>query len=164
MDTEKSRRTSSSRGETAEFRWQVETFGFHLASLEVRQHAAVHRAALDASEAAGGAPLPGGAASPSRGCRCCVSASGARRAQFSSEPNRAGKPGRYVGSDEEQSSVLGRFSGRGWADPVATTGQVRVRLWAVSRGRCPTCRAPRACRYYTVKYTYHPLTRHHRAS
>jgi len=26
--------------------WQVETFGFHLASLEVRQHAAVHREAL----------------------------------------------------------------------------------------------------------------------
>ena len=35
-------------GEVAEFRWQVQTFGFHLASLEVRQHAAVHRAALDA--------------------------------------------------------------------------------------------------------------------
>ena len=34
-------------GELQEFRWQVETFGFHLASLEVRQHSAVHRAALD---------------------------------------------------------------------------------------------------------------------
>ncbi len=33
-------------GEVAELRWQVATFGFHLASLEVRQHAAVHRAAL----------------------------------------------------------------------------------------------------------------------
>lgn len=33
-------------GEVAEFRWQVEAFGFHLASLEVRQHSAVHRAAL----------------------------------------------------------------------------------------------------------------------
>jgi phosphoenolpyruvate carboxylase len=33
-------------GELAELRWQVETFGFHLASLEVRQHAAVHDAAL----------------------------------------------------------------------------------------------------------------------
>ena len=32
-------------GEVQDFRWQVETFGFHLASLEVRQHAAVHRAA-----------------------------------------------------------------------------------------------------------------------
>ena len=29
-----------------DFRWQIETFGFHLASLEVRQHAAVHRAAV----------------------------------------------------------------------------------------------------------------------
>jgi phosphoenolpyruvate carboxylase len=35
-------------GELADLRWQVATFGFHLASLEVRQHAAVHRAALDA--------------------------------------------------------------------------------------------------------------------
>jgi phosphoenolpyruvate carboxylase len=35
-------------GEIAELRWQVETFGFHLASLEVRQHAAVHAEALAA--------------------------------------------------------------------------------------------------------------------
>ncbi len=35
-------------GEVAELRWQVATFGFHLASLEVRQHGAVHRAAIDA--------------------------------------------------------------------------------------------------------------------
>jgi phosphoenolpyruvate carboxylase len=35
-------------GEVAELRWQVATFGFHLASLEVRQHSAVHRAALEA--------------------------------------------------------------------------------------------------------------------
>ncbi len=34
-------------GEVAEFRWQVGTFGFHLASLEVRQHATVHRAVLE---------------------------------------------------------------------------------------------------------------------
>ncbi|HEY7590224.1 MAG TPA: phosphoenolpyruvate carboxylase [Candidatus Limnocylindrales bacterium] len=34
-------------GEVQDFRWQVETFGFHLASLEIRQHAAVHRAALE---------------------------------------------------------------------------------------------------------------------
>ncbi len=34
-------------GEIQDLRWQVETFGFHLASLEVRQHAAVHRAALE---------------------------------------------------------------------------------------------------------------------
>ena len=31
-------------------RWQVATFGFHLASLEVRQHADVHRAALEKLE------------------------------------------------------------------------------------------------------------------
>ena len=35
-------------GEVEDFRWQVATFGFHLASLEVRQHAAVHAAALTA--------------------------------------------------------------------------------------------------------------------
>jgi len=39
-------------GGLQDFRWQVETFGFHLASLEVRQHAAVHRAARHALEAA----------------------------------------------------------------------------------------------------------------
>ena len=33
-------------GEMQDLRWQVATFGFHLASLEVRQHAEVHRAAL----------------------------------------------------------------------------------------------------------------------
>ena len=35
-------------GEVAELRWQLATFGFHLASLEVRQHSDVHRAALAA--------------------------------------------------------------------------------------------------------------------
>ncbi|HET9613903.1 MAG TPA: phosphoenolpyruvate carboxylase [Candidatus Limnocylindrales bacterium] len=39
-------------GEVADFRWQVATFGFHLAALEVRQHAAVHRA-VEAAIAAG---------------------------------------------------------------------------------------------------------------
>ena len=31
-------------GEVADLRWQLATFGFHLAALEVRQHSAVHRA------------------------------------------------------------------------------------------------------------------------
>ncbi|HEY7522216.1 MAG TPA: phosphoenolpyruvate carboxylase [Candidatus Limnocylindrales bacterium] len=35
-------------GEVQDLRWQLETFGFHLASLDVRQHADVHRAALAA--------------------------------------------------------------------------------------------------------------------
>ena len=35
-------------GEVQDLRWQLATFGFHLASLEVRQHASVHRAALEA--------------------------------------------------------------------------------------------------------------------
>ena len=38
-------------GSLQDFRWQVETFGFHLASLEVRQHAAAHEAARSALEA-----------------------------------------------------------------------------------------------------------------
>jgi len=37
-------------GELADLRWQLGTFGFHLASLEIRQHSAVHRAALAAIE------------------------------------------------------------------------------------------------------------------
>jgi phosphoenolpyruvate carboxylase len=41
-------------GEVAELRWQVGTFAFHLASLEVRQHSTVHAAALAAIAA--GAP------------------------------------------------------------------------------------------------------------
>jgi phosphoenolpyruvate carboxylase len=36
-------------GEVQDLRWQVQTFGSYLASLEVRQHAAVHRAALAAA-------------------------------------------------------------------------------------------------------------------
>ncbi len=35
-------------GELQDYRWQVETFGFHLAELEVRQHSQVHEAALAA--------------------------------------------------------------------------------------------------------------------
>ena len=35
-------------GEVQDLRWQVATFGFHFASLEIRQHATVHRAALEA--------------------------------------------------------------------------------------------------------------------
>jgi phosphoenolpyruvate carboxylase len=44
-------------GEVQDFRWQVETFGFHLASLELRQHSEVHEAALAALR--GGLTEPG---------------------------------------------------------------------------------------------------------
>ena len=37
-------------GDVAELRWQLATFGFHLASLEIRQHSDVHRAAREAVE------------------------------------------------------------------------------------------------------------------
>ena len=49
-------------GGLQDLRWQVETFGFHLASLEVRQHSAVHRAALAALAAP--TPDPGRAVAP----------------------------------------------------------------------------------------------------
>ena len=50
-------------GTVQDFRWQVETFGFHLAQLEVRQHAAIHRAAIEAVRAA---QAVGTTASPAR--------------------------------------------------------------------------------------------------
>jgi phosphoenolpyruvate carboxylase len=40
-------------GVVQDFRWQLATFGFHLASLEVRQHAEVHRGALAALRSGG---------------------------------------------------------------------------------------------------------------
>ena len=40
-------------GHLQQFIWQVETFGFHLAELEVRQHSAVHRRVLAEVEAGG---------------------------------------------------------------------------------------------------------------
>jgi phosphoenolpyruvate carboxylase len=42
-------------GEVQDLRWQVETFGFHALSLEVRQHSEVHAATLAALEASDGA-------------------------------------------------------------------------------------------------------------
>ena len=50
-------------GEIQDFRWQVETFGFHLASLELRQHSEVHEAALAALVRGPAAPAPTGSAS-----------------------------------------------------------------------------------------------------
>ena len=44
-------------GELQELIWQAQTFGFHLADLEIRQHSSVHRNAL-AEIAAGGARSP----------------------------------------------------------------------------------------------------------
>jgi phosphoenolpyruvate carboxylase len=41
-------------GDVQDLRWQVETFGFHFASLEVRQHSDVHEAALRALGGRGG--------------------------------------------------------------------------------------------------------------
>ena len=35
-------------GDVQDFRWQLQTFGFHLAALEIRQHSAVHARALAA--------------------------------------------------------------------------------------------------------------------
>jgi phosphoenolpyruvate carboxylase len=59
-------------GEVQDLRWQVETFGFHLASLELRQHSHVHEAALEAlgsgvGSGAGDAAAPGHSPGRSRG-------------------------------------------------------------------------------------------------
>ena len=48
--------TRSAYGELQHLIWQVETFGFHLAELEVRQHSGVHAAALADLEAHDGEP------------------------------------------------------------------------------------------------------------
>lgn len=55
----------SAWGDVHDFVWQLETFGFHLATLEVRQHAAVHRRAL-APEGDGGVESARGSAGPGR--------------------------------------------------------------------------------------------------
>ena len=46
--------TRQAFGELQHLRWQAETFGFHLAGLEIRQHSAVHARALE--EIRGGGP------------------------------------------------------------------------------------------------------------
>src|SRR6185503_5375096 len=48
----------SAWGEVQDFVWQIRTFGFHLASLEVRQHAAVHRRVLAGEGGGGGGQVP----------------------------------------------------------------------------------------------------------
>lgn len=48
----------SAWGDVQDFVWQVQTFGFHLASLEIRQHAAVHRRALAAAADTDGGGVP----------------------------------------------------------------------------------------------------------
>ena len=45
-------------GSVQDFCWQVETFGFHLAELEVRQHADIHRVAVAAVRARAGSGGP----------------------------------------------------------------------------------------------------------
>ena len=45
-------------GELLDLRWQVETFGFHALSLEVRQHSDVHAAAIRALRERGRAGEP----------------------------------------------------------------------------------------------------------
>lgn len=48
--------TRSAYGELQHLIWQVETFGFHLAELEIRQHSSVHTAALTDLDAHDGEP------------------------------------------------------------------------------------------------------------
>ena len=52
-------------GDLQQLIWQAETFGFHLAGLEIRQHSAVHARALAEVLAGGAAPAPSSASAPS---------------------------------------------------------------------------------------------------
>ena len=52
-------------GEIQDLRWQVDTFGFHLAALEVRQHSAIQSAALASFGSA--RPMPAGSIPPAPG-------------------------------------------------------------------------------------------------
>ena len=56
----------SAWGDVQDFVWQVETFGFHLANLEVRQHAAVHRRVVAAGSGDAGGVEAGSAGPPDR--------------------------------------------------------------------------------------------------
>ena len=56
-------------GEVAELRWQLATFGFHLASLEVRQHTAVHARGARGDPARGAAERDRGRAGRHRSAR-----------------------------------------------------------------------------------------------
>lgn len=51
-------------GEVQDLVWQVETFGFHLAALEVRQHAEIHAAALERLRNGGATDEPLGPTGP----------------------------------------------------------------------------------------------------
>ena len=76
-------------GEVAELRWQLATFGFHLASLEVRQHAAAHRAALEAL-ADGRRAGRRGRGRASRSPRCWRRSGRSRASRRGSASRRAG--------------------------------------------------------------------------
>ncbi len=78
-------------GEVQDFRWQVETFGFHLASLELRQHSEVHAAALAVLRGRGGRRGPrtkssGGAARAARPARARPTLRPSRTSRSSSCP------------------------------------------------------------------------------
>ena len=75
-------------GDVAELRWQLGTFGFHLASLEVRQHSAVHAAALAAIRA-GSAGCDGGGAGRRPSTRSSPRSGRSPRARHGSGPSPA---------------------------------------------------------------------------
>ena len=70
-------------GELQHLRWQVETFGFHLASMEVRQHSSVLRAARDELASAG----PGSPALAPRPARSSPRSARSRTSRHASGPD-----------------------------------------------------------------------------
>ncbi|MFL5750559.1 MAG: phosphoenolpyruvate carboxylase [Chloroflexota bacterium] len=111
-------------GEVQDLRWQVATFGFHLAALEVRQHSAVHAAALDALRASSAAAASGATAAhdvPATEVAATFGTIGALQSRFG-EASLERYVVSFTGSAADVGNVLELARLAGLAD--ATTGRV----------------------------------------
>jgi phosphoenolpyruvate carboxylase len=110
-------------GEVADMRWQLATFGFHLASLEVRQHSAVHRA----TEAALFDRAPGREVAP--GVTAAEVVDTIRAVTAAQDRYGPGAAGRYVISFTAEAEDVVRLLRLTWsalpADPLADRGAAR---------------------------------------
>jgi phosphoenolpyruvate carboxylase len=110
-------------GEVADLRWQLATFGFHLASLEVRQHSAVHRA----TETALFDRAPGREVAP--GVTAAEVVDTIRAVTAAQDRYGPGAAGRYVISFTAEAEDVVRLLRLTWsalpADPLADRGAAR---------------------------------------
>ena len=140
-------------GDVQDFAWQVQTFGFHLAELEVRQHSAVHAAALRILGERTGEEGPAGGAS--RGGSSAVAGVGQIEAGGS-----VGGPGPFaVGDsvgDPRPTAVAGAVGGRGAieASPGVTVHEVVDTFRAI--GELQARFGEAACRRYVISFTHEP--------